>query len=177
MPRSHPRRRASTNALPGILAVLAGATGCADSLTAPEDLPEVLAAQMDPGPQWEEVERPGFSFLLPPGFEKLPLTPIDSDAASYERGTAFLMYDHGWYSPRPRAPEGAEDVTRAETRIGGRVATLLAYRLGGARVVEAFWARVGGGGQQRVDLFMRADAEDTDDLKELVATIHSVRFP
>lgn len=168
-------------ALPAILAVpavLAGPTGCADSLTAPEDLPEMLAAQMDPAPEWEEVERPGFSFLLPPGFEKLPLTPIDSDAASYERNTAFLMYDHGWYSPRPRAPEGAEDVVRAQTRIGGRVATLLAYRLGGARVVEAFWAHVGGGGgQERVDLFMRADAEDEDDLKELVAAIHSVRFP
>lgn len=160
------------------MAALLSATGCTESLTAPEDLPEMLAAHLDPAPDWETVEREGFSFLLPPGFEKLPLTPIDSDAASYERGTAFFMYDYGWYSPRPRAPEGAVDVTPARTRIGGRVVSLLAYRLGGALVVEAFWAQVRRSpGEERVDLFMRADAEDMDDLHELVAVIHSVRFP
>ncbi|HZD03676.1 MAG TPA: hypothetical protein VE173_02125 [Longimicrobiales bacterium] len=144
-----------------------------------DELPPSLRAPALSTSTWTRVQRSGFSFLLPPGFENLGLQPIDSDAAVYVKDEASsLSYDYGAYSGPIHVPAGASDVIRnVRTRIGGREVTLLAFREGGAWVVGARWADLGHDAQGDLALVMTGRTPSEDVRDEILAAIHSVTFP
>lgn len=164
----------TTVALVAALAVAA----CSDPLVPPAGLPSALRAPDVSTAGWRLLERPGFSVRLPPGFEDLGLQPIDSDAAVFEKdGVSTLWYDHGIYSGPIRVPDGATEVFRdVRTRIGGRVATLVAFREGGEWLVGARWDGLGGHGPDEVALLVAGRTPLSGVRDEILAAIHSVRF-
>lgn len=167
-------------ALPTLLLACVSAVACGDGALVPlDDLPASLQAPLLSTAAWTRVERPGFSFLLPPGFVNRGLQPIDSDAAVYVKGEgSSLSYDFGAYSGRIGVPENATDVIRdVRTRIGGRVVTLLAFREGGAWVVGARWADLGHDPQGDLALSMRGSTPSAEVRDEILAAIYSVEFP
>lgn len=155
------------------------ALACGDGpLTPPDALPDPLRSPAVATGSWARVERPGFSFLLPPGFEDLGLQPIDSDAAVYARGAdSRLHYDYGMYSGPLEVPAGATEVVRdVRTRIGGREVTLVSYRHDGLRVVGARWAGLGRMGAAEIALVMLGSTPSADVRSEILAAIHSVEI-
>ncbi|MEX2571949.1 MAG: hypothetical protein WD737_11675 [Gemmatimonadota bacterium] len=155
--------------------------GCAQAPVVPDHAPPGLRTSLVPTAEWERVTRPGFgappgfSFLLPPGFERFDLQPIDSDAATYVRGEAELHYDFGPYSGRPTATGG--DVIEQQIRIGGRGARVVAYtRADGRQVVAAWWENVSRGPIGRNHLLIRAEFPSPADRDELLASIYSVEW-
>lgn len=163
-----------------LVSLCLGAAACAgDPLVPLDELPAALRVPDLATAGWERVERPGFSFLLPPGFEKLDLQPIDSDAGVFARGeTSTIHYDHGAYSAPIQVPAGATEVVRdVRTRIGGREATLIAYREGGEWMVGARWDDLGASTLGELSLLLSGRTPHADVRDEILAAIHSVRFP
>lgn len=174
-----PRSRTSVPVL-FLLGSLLLSGGCdGGPLVPPDALPPDLRAPAVSTRGWTLVERPGFAFRVPPGFEKLDLQPIDSDAAIYENSEgSSLSYDFGIFGGSPSIPEGGEDVRRnVVTVIGGRRADLLAYRLGDEWFVGARWPDLGRALGSTVSLVITGRASDRDVRDRILASIHSVRFP
>lgn len=169
-------------ALVGLLLGLATlASGCAGPIS-PERAHPPLHTTVTPADGWVRVHRPGvgapggFSFSVPPRFQKLNLQPIDSDAAVYARADAGLHYDFGAYTSAPSV-EGTDGV-KTRMRIGGRTAIVVSYRRpdNGRYVVKAWWADVSKGRLGANHLLMVAEFRDAQDRPELLAAIYSVRF-
>lgn len=176
MPGSRNARRTLSVAL-----AFALISGCSEVI-APEDADAPFRTDVVPTESWTRVERPGFSFLLPPGFEKLPLVPIDSDAAVYQSGSSSLHHDYGYYTgpwSDPGAIDGAQirNVVRQDMRIGGRNAEVVAFRYGAVYGVRAWWGRVKRSYGMDEHLLMRIETDDAAVRAELLASIYSVRFP
>lgn len=156
--------------------------GCGREVLGPEQTDPRLRTEVAPAPDWIFVQRPGFSFLLPPGFQELRLQPIDSDAATYARVTSFLHHDYGFYTG-PWSNEGQvdgspiRDIVRQWVLIGGRVAEVVAFRYGEVSVVRAWWGDVARSEGQSLHLLMRVETDDEHVRAELLASIYSVRFP
>lgn len=156
--------------------------GCGRDVLGPEETDPRLRTDVSPAPDWILVQRPGFSFLLPQGFEELPLQAIDSDAATYARATSSLYHDYGFYTG-PWSNEGQvdgipiRDIVRQWVLIGGRVAELVAFRYGEISVVRAWWGDVAGSQGQSLHLLMRVETDDEHVRAGLLASIYSVRFP
>jgi len=165
----------SRYALAGLLLVLAPLlSGCAGPVL-PERADAPLYTNVTPGDDWTRVRRSRFSFSVPPGFQKLNLQPIDSDAAVYARADASLHYDFGSYTAAPSI-EGADGV-RERMRIGGRTATVVSYRRSdGPYVVKAWWEDVSRGPTGPHHLLMEAAFRSAQDRPQLLAAIYSVRF-
>lgn len=153
-------------------------SACGASLLGPEELPEHLRAPELSVASWEVVDGDGFSFRLPPGFEKTDAVPIDSDAAGYARDGDHLLYDYGAYSGPWRASpnEPVSEITEFRVRLGGRPAQLVSYRLDGYYVVRAWWGSVGRSSLGELDLVVRGESDTRSGRTELLAVIHSVRF-
>jgi len=154
--------------------------GCGGDLLGPGDeLPDVFRAAGISTDGWRVVERPGFSIRVPPGFEDLGLQPIDSDAAVFRKGEdSTLSYDHGVYSGPIQIPPEATEVRRnVRTRIGGREATLLAYRHAGDWRVAARWDDLGSSSVGELALLVVGVTPSVDVRDRIVAAIHTVRFP
>ena len=161
----------------GLALVLLPACG-GRQLIAPEDLPDDLQVPPLSVGAWEQVQRDGFSFALPPGFQKESGIPIDSDAATYVRGDDALHYDFGVYTgpwwAQPHIP--ATDVKQAWVKLAGREAQLVSYRLDGRYVVRAWWEEVGRSAVGDVHLLVRGESATAAGREELLAVLHSVRF-
>jgi hypothetical protein len=129
---------------------------------------------------WHRVERPTFSYSVPPGFVDLGLQPIDSDAVTFAQGNSSLSHDFGWYTGPWRADQHhggpLTDVVDQEVRIGGRTAQLVSYRAGGVWVVRAWWGGVRTRGGQDDDLLLHGETDDFRVRGLLLASIYSVRF-
>ncbi len=171
------RRRSARYLIP-LLALVAA---CDLGPLSPEHADPRLRTGLVPGADWSLIERPGFSFLLPPGYRQLPLQPIDSDAATYASGESSLHYDYGWYSgPWTDMTEvdgtPVEDRVRQRVWIGDRVAEMVSFRYGGTYVVRAWWERVARSNDQDEHLLVRIDTDDAHEREVLLASIHSVRF-
>lgn len=163
-----------------LVASLLVAAGCdGGPLVAPEFLPAELRAPELETDGWTRVERPGFAFRLPPGFENLNLQPIDSDAAIYESGAGSrLSFDYGIYNVPISIPEAADRVHRqVATVLGGRPAVLVAFRHDGDWVLGARWSDLGRAGGSPVSLQMVGRTADATVRERILASIHSVRFP
>lgn len=147
-------------------------------LLAPEDLPPELLAPTLSVEAWDRVQRDGFSFALPPGFEKMAGVPIDSDAAVYARGEDGLHYDYGAYTGPWRAQShvAASDVKEAWVRLAGHTAQLVSFRLDGRYVVRGWWEDVERSAVGDVHLLVRGEADTVVGREELLAVLHSVRF-
>lgn len=163
------------------LALLVLTTACGSGPTSPAKADPRLRTSFVPGADWSLIRRAEFSFLLPPGYDKLPLQPIDSDAATYASGTSSLHYDYGFYTG-PWSDGGQEDgatvqdLVRQRVSVGGRVAEVVSFRRAGAYVVRAWWRRVGQSNGQDEHLLMRIDADDLHEREVLLAAIYSVEF-
>lgn len=125
---------------------------------------------------WELVERPGFSFRIPPGFEKLDLQPIDSDAARFETavGASSLSYDFGFFST-----DIDEDEADCTARIGGFDARLIVVNTQDRRTVSAFWPELpheGPGPGDELTLRMDGEAANAEVLARVMAAIASVEI-
>lgn len=164
-----------------LLLVLATVGGCSDGpATVPlDDVPEAFRTATVPGTGWTLVERPGFSFRLPPDFFDAGLQPIDSDAARYVRGDggAALYFDYGPYTGRTRAPDGATGVREVWTTIGGRTVQLVAWGDQDGRVVVGWWPDLDR--RHGMDDHLRLGGSWTDPSArdDVIAAIRSVRFP
>jgi hypothetical protein len=160
--------------------VLWTATGCSGP-TYPHDADPRLRTTVSVASDWQGVERPGwggapgFSFSLPPGFLRLNLQPIDSDAAVYERARGSLHYDYGAYTGPPSA-EG-RDAVRQRLRIGGRTAVVVSYvRPDGTWVTAAWWRALGKAQFGEIHLYMQVESTNPADRPELLAALYSVEF-
>lgn len=125
---------------------------------------------------WEVVDRPGFSFRIPPGFEKLDLQPIDSDAARYETqdGASSLSYDFGFFSA-----DIDEDEADCTARIGGFDARVAVVNTQDRRTVSAFWPELPNEGPALGDelaLRMDGEAASAEELARLLAAIGTVEI-
>ena len=151
---------------------------CGSDLMEPGDLPPELRAPDISSATWERVTRDGFSFALPDGFVQLAGTPIDSDAASFARDEASLLYDYGLYTGPWENTGGlaASDVLVEWVRLGGRRAQLVSYRAAGRYVLRAWWPDVERSRHGDLHLLMQAEADTQHERRELLAVIHSVRF-
>ena len=155
--------------------------GCGPGVLEPSEADPSLRTSVVPGAAWERIERGAFSFLLPPGFEKLPLQPIDSDAATYALGSSSLHHDYGWYTG-PWSPDGnldgdpVRDVVRQRVRIGGKEAELVSFRYGSVLVVRAWWGSVARSYGQEEHLLLRVETDDPAQREQLLASIYSVGF-
>ncbi|HSM61962.1 MAG TPA: hypothetical protein VK849_14230 [Longimicrobiales bacterium] len=164
-----------------LLPLLALALACDSGPLDPEDADPRLRTSVVPGEDWIRIERPGFSFSLPPGFEKLPLQPIDSDAATYALASSYFHHDYGWYTG-PWSNEGQIDgdpireVVRQWVLVGGKAAELVSFRYGGTWVVRAWWGRVASSHEQDEHLLVRIETDDLQAREALLASIYSVRF-
>ncbi|MEJ2204461.1 MAG: hypothetical protein P8170_10150 [Gemmatimonadota bacterium] len=157
-------------------------SGCGGDVVGPEEADPRLRTDVTPAADWVLVQRPGFSFVLPPGFEKLPLQPIDSDAATYALGESSLHHDYGFYTG-PWSHDGPingtpiRDVVRQYVQIGGKTAELVAFRYGAIQVVRAWWRQVDTAHGQDEHLLVRIETPDTRVRAELLASMYSVDFP
>lgn len=174
--------RACLNAIRLIPAWVLVFPGCGRDVVGPGEADPRLRTDVTPAADWVSVQRPGFSFLLPPDFEKLPLQPIDSDAATYALGESYLHHDYGFYTG-PWSHDGMingnpiRDVVRQHVKIGGGTAELVAFRYGAIHVVRAWWSRVDTNHGQDEHLLMRIETPDLQARAELLASIYSVEFP
>lgn len=174
--------RASLSLIRVMPAWLFVVSGCGSDVVGPEDADPRLRTDVTPAADWILVQRPGFSFLLPPGFEKLPLQPIDSDAATYALRDSYLHHDYGFYTG-PWSQDGLmdgtaiRDVVRQYVRIGERTAELVSFRYGAIQVVRAWWSRVDTAHGQDEHLVVRIETPDVQVRAELLASIYSVTFP
>jgi hypothetical protein len=167
----------------GTLLLASGLTsGCTWDVVGPGAADPRLRTAIVPDAAWERVARPGFgggtgfSIAIPPGFEDAGLQPIDSDARKYVRAGASLNWDFGPYTSRPGKPSGSGVVTQ-RIRIGGRVATVQAYRDADGRYVYRAWFGDVGRGQAGTNhLMLRGEYTDPADGPELLAAIYSVQF-
>lgn len=155
---------------------------CGSGVVEPDEADPRLSTSVVPAADWERVQRDDFSFQVPPGFQKLDLQPIDSDAATWATGSSSLHYDYGWYTGPWSAEETIDghrvrDVTRQRVRIGGRTAELVAFRYGAVQVVRAWWGAVDSSHGQAEDLLVRIETDDPALRELLLASIYSVRFP
>lgn len=164
-----------------LLALTVGAASCVSPIS-PENADPPLRTSIVPDDTWERVIRPGFggstgfSFSLPPRFEKLPVQPIDSDAGVYIRQEASIHYDFGPYTSAPDA-EGTDEVMR-RMQIADRTALVVSYRrTDGRRVVAAWWKEVSRSAVGANHLLMVSEFSSEADRPEILAAIYSVRFP
>jgi len=166
---------------PILLPLLAFTTACGSGPLSPANADPRLRTSLVPGADWSLIRRPGFSFLLPPGYEKLPFQPIDSDAATYASGSSSLHYDYGFYTgawtdegPVDGAP--IEDLVRQRVSVGGKVAEVVSFRHAETYVVRAWWSRAGRSNEQDEHLLMRIDTVDPHEREVLLASVYSVEF-
>ena len=158
-----------------------GLLACGPGIVEPEEADSRLRTSVVAGGDWQRVDREDFSFLVPPGFEKLALQPIDSDVAAWALGSSSLGYDYGWYTG-PWSPEESidgqpvRDVTRQRVRIGGRTAEMVAFRYGTVHVVRAWWGEVDRSHGQDEHLMLRIETDDRGLREQLLASIYSVQF-
>jgi hypothetical protein len=121
-----------------------------------------------------------FFVRVPPGFLKLDVQPIDSDAATHASGRSSLHHDYGWYTgPWSRAQhlgEALSEVVEQDVRIGGRTAQVVSYRSGEVWVVRAWWGRVRVQQGQGEHLLLSGETEDIRIREILLAALYSVRF-
>lgn len=156
--------------------------GCGPGILDPDDADPRLQTSVVPGEGWVRVDREGFSFALPPGFEKTAAQPIDSDAANYVFGGSSLHHDYGYYtsawSREHMAQHGIEvsDLVEQRVRIGDRTAQLVAYRSGGTYVVRAWWGSVRRSFGVDEHLLLLGETDDVQMRRTLLASIYSVRF-
>lgn len=174
-----PRPPRSVVPLLVVTPLLLGTVACDGDPTGPGD--PVPPALRDPGLStdgWTLVERPEFRFRLPPGFEKLDLRPVDSDAAFYRKAEeSTLTHDFGIYGARIAIPDGAEDVHRdVHAEIGERSAVLLAYRRDGEWVLGARWPDLGEALGSSVSLLVTGRTPDVGVRDQILAAIYSMRF-
>lgn len=161
------------------LAVLGGCQG--RDLLAPEDLPSGFEDPALNLTGWERIERDGFSFALPPGFERESGIPIDSDAATYAHALRgdVLHHDYGPYTGPWEAHRHPFDVDAEVVRVelAGRTAQLVSYRQDDRYVVQAWWEGVAPfPGVGEIHLLLRGSAATGEGREALLAVIHSVRF-
>jgi hypothetical protein len=161
--------------------LLASTTACGSEPLSPAKADPRLRTSFIPGADWLLVKRPGFSFLLPPGYEKLPLQPIDSDAATFASGASSLHYDYGWYTgawTEDGQPDGTpiEDLVRQRVSVGGRVAEVVSFRYADTYVVRAWWRQVGQSHGQDEHLLVRIESNDPHEREVLLASLYSVEF-
>ena len=162
------------------LGLLALVGACSTDPVVPVDrLPAALGVPALSTEGWRTLERPGFSMRVPPGFEDAGVQPIDSDAGLYRKGEAStLQYDYGAYGGRGDVPAGADEVLQdVRTRIGGREATMVAYREGGEWVVGARWEAVASSSLGELGLNVGGRTPLPEVRDQILAAIHSVRFP
>ena len=162
-----------------VLLLLLASLGCGDDPLVPlDDLPPAFHTEAVPGSGWTLVERPDFSFRLPPGFVDAGLQPIDSDAVRYLRSGdgSTLHFDYGPYTGRIRPPEDARGVREVWTRIGGRRVQLVAWTGELYGVVRAWWPGVGRWAGMEAHLLLGGTFTAASGRDDLLAAIRSVRF-
>jgi hypothetical protein len=154
------------------------AAACGTNIMAPEDLPPDLRAPQITDASAQRVVRDAFSYPVPPGFELVEATPIDSDALSHVRGDDNLHHDFGWYSGKwtRNAHHDVSDVREAWVMLGGRAAQLVSYRLGSRYVVRAWWESVEPSRDGDRHLVVRGESDTRATREELLSVIHSVQF-
>lgn len=173
--------RVHRRSLPLVYPLFALALACDAGPVGPDDADPGLRTSVVPGEDWVRVERSSFSFSLPPGFEKLPLQPIDSDAAVYALLSSSFHHDYGWYTG-PWTPEGQvdgfpiTDVVKQMVLVGGKRAEVVSFRYGATYVVRAWWAHVARSHGQNEHLLVRIETDEPQVRQALLAAIYSVRF-
>lgn len=152
------------------------ATGCSNDGEAvgPLSLPDPCAPPDIATDDWSLVERPGFTFRLPPGFRDLNLQPVDSDGKIYElgRGDAFLSFDFGIYGRELDEYDCSRD-------IGGAQARVFVLDAGSMAFVGGFWRELGPPTAlrpYRVSLSMTGQTWDPEVARSLLAAVYSVEL-
>jgi hypothetical protein len=162
------------------LAIAGVLSACALGVVDPDSTDSRLRSSVVPDDSWTRVERANFSYAVPPGFLKLDVQPIDSDAATHASGSSSLHHDYGWYTgPWSRAQhlgEALSEVVEQDVRIGGRTAQVVSYRSGEVWVVRAWWGRVRVQQGQGEHLLLSGETEDIRIREILLAALYSVRF-
>lgn len=136
---------------------------------------------------WQLIERPGFSFRVPPDFEAVAVQGIDSQVEQYEApaNQAVVHLDRGWYSnDLHHDPDVFAQYESCSATIGGHPALVVTGVLRSdsahaPHVAAATWRDVPalrGDSQQPVHLTMWGEVRDTTRMADVVAILHSVQF-
>lgn len=135
---------------------------------------------------WQRVEHAAFSFHIPPGYERVPVQPIDSEMARWTAGARrAVSYSLGWHSSDLHEAEPLAGYISCRMDLGGHPALLVAAwdvagdwgGEGGPKlIVAATWRDILPGGELPVHLTLYATGELEGDYGTLVAIVRSVRI-